>query len=85
MLDVGFFQSIVFQHSSMFGGEHYPRLAAVNIFKRGRHTHCACDDAQQVMRVKDMYAAILSAGVMGYALNVLFLISEKRIVHWSGR
>ena len=42
-------------------------------------------NAQQVMRVKDMYAAILSAGVMGYALNVLFLISEKRIVHWSGR
>ena len=42
-------------------------------------------NAQQVMRVKDMYAAILSAGVMGYALNVLFLVSEKKIVHWSGR
>ena len=42
-------------------------------------------NAQQVMRVKDMYAAILSAGVMGYALNVLFLIAEKKIVHWSGR
>jgi len=41
--------------------------------------------AQQVMRVKDMYAAILAAGVMGYALNVLFLVSEKKIVHWSGR
>ena len=42
-------------------------------------------NAQQVMRVKDMYAAILSAGVMGYALNVFFLIAEKRTVHWSGR
>ena len=42
-------------------------------------------NAQQVMRVKDMYAAILSAGVMGYVLNVLFLVSEKKIVHWSGR
>lgn len=42
-------------------------------------------NAQQVMRVKDMYAAILSAGVMGYALNVFFLITEKKIVHWSGR
>jgi NitT/TauT family transport system permease protein len=42
-------------------------------------------NAQQVMRVIDMYAAILSAGVMGYALNVLFLVSEKKIVHWSGR
>ncbi len=42
-------------------------------------------DAQQVLNVKSMYAAILSAGALGYALNVLFLIAEKRIVHWSGR
>jgi NitT/TauT family transport system permease protein len=42
-------------------------------------------DAQQVLNVKSMYAAILSAGVLGYALNVLFLLAEKRIVHWSGR
>ena len=42
-------------------------------------------DAQQVLNVKSMYAAILSAGVLGYALNVLFLVIEKRIVHWSGR
>jgi len=42
-------------------------------------------NAQQVLNVKSMYAAILSAGVLGYALNVLFLVIEKRIVHWSGR
>jgi ABC-type nitrate/sulfonate/bicarbonate transport system permease component len=42
-------------------------------------------DAQQVLNVKSMYAAILAAGVLGYALNVLFLFAEKRIVHWSGR
>ena len=42
-------------------------------------------DAQQVLNVKSMYAAILSAGVLGYALNVLFLYAERRIVHWSGR
>jgi NitT/TauT family transport system permease protein len=42
-------------------------------------------DAQQVLNVKSMYAAILAAGALGYALNVLFLIAEKRIVHWSGR
>lgn len=42
-------------------------------------------DAQQVLNVKSMYAAILSAGVLGYALNVLFLMAERRIVHWSGR
>ena len=42
-------------------------------------------DAQQVLNVKSMYAAILSAGALGYALNVLFLVLERKIVHWSGR
>jgi sulfonate transport system permease protein len=42
-------------------------------------------DAQQVLNVKSMYAAILAAGALGYALNVLFLMLERRIVHWSGR
>jgi sulfonate transport system permease protein len=42
-------------------------------------------DAQQVLNVKSMYAAILAAGGLGYALNILFLIAERRIVHWSGR
>ncbi len=42
-------------------------------------------DAQQVLNVKSMYAAILAAGALGYALNILFLIAERKIVHWSGR
>ena len=42
-------------------------------------------DAQQVLNVKSMYAAILAAGALGYALNVLFVLAEKKIVHWSGR
>jgi NitT/TauT family transport system permease protein len=42
-------------------------------------------DAQQVLNVKSMYAAILAAGALGYGLNVLFLVAERRIVHWSGR
>jgi ABC-type nitrate/sulfonate/bicarbonate transport system permease component len=42
-------------------------------------------NSQQVMNVKDMYAAILAAGVLGYALNILFLLTERKIVHWSGR
>jgi len=42
-------------------------------------------DAQQVLNVKSMYAAILAAGALGYALNSLFLLAERRIVHWSGR
>ena len=41
-------------------------------------------DAQQVLNVKSMYAAILAAGALGYALNILFLVAERRIVHWSG-
>jgi NitT/TauT family transport system permease protein len=42
-------------------------------------------NSQQVMNVRDMYASILAAGALGYALNVLFLMLERRIVHWSGR
>lgn len=42
-------------------------------------------NSQQVMNVKDMYASILAAGALGYALNILFLVAERRIVHWSGR
>src|SRR6266404_2508036 len=42
-------------------------------------------DAQQVLNVKSMYAAILAAGMLGYTLNVLFLVIERRVVHWSGR
>jgi sulfonate transport system permease protein len=42
-------------------------------------------DAQQVLNVKSMYAAILAAGALGYVLNVVFLLLEHRIIHWSGR
>lgn len=42
-------------------------------------------NSQQVLNVKSMYASILAAGALGYALNVLFLVAERRIVHWSGR
>lgn len=42
-------------------------------------------NSQQVMNVKSMYAAILAAGGLGYALNIMFLLAERKIVHWSGR
>lgn len=42
-------------------------------------------NSQQVMNVKEMYAAILAAGLLGYALNVLFMLIESKIIHWSGR
>jgi sulfonate transport system permease protein len=42
-------------------------------------------NTQQVMNVREMYAAILAAGVLGYVLNIVFLLLERRVVHWSGR
>ena len=42
-------------------------------------------NSQQVMNVKDMYAAILAAGALGYALNVLFLVARTphRALEWK--
>ena len=42
-------------------------------------------DAQQLFDMPRMYAAILAAGALGYGLNLLFLLVEKRFVHWSGK
>lgn len=42
-------------------------------------------DAQQVFNIRDMYASILITGALGYLLNVLFLVIEKRVIHWSGK
>ncbi len=42
-------------------------------------------DAQQVFNVKDMYASILITGALGYGLNLVFLLAEHRIIHWSGK
>ncbi len=42
-------------------------------------------EAQQLFEMPDMYAAIFAAGVLGYGLNLLFLLIERRFVHWSGK
>jgi NitT/TauT family transport system permease protein len=42
-------------------------------------------EAQQLFEMPDMYAAIFAAGALGYGLNLLFLLMEKRFVHWSGK
>jgi NitT/TauT family transport system permease protein len=42
-------------------------------------------EAQQLFAMPDMYAAIFAAGALGYGLNLMFLIIERRFVHWSGR
>jgi len=42
-------------------------------------------DAQQVFNVQEMYCSILVTGALGYGLNLLFLLAEKRLIHWSGK
>jgi NitT/TauT family transport system permease protein len=42
-------------------------------------------EAQQLFDMPRMYAAIFAAGALGYGLNLLFLIIERRFVHWSGK
>ncbi len=42
-------------------------------------------DAQISYELPDMYGSILVAGAMGYGLNLLILLLESRLVHWSGR
>ncbi|NJL99229.1 MAG: ABC transporter permease [Synechococcaceae cyanobacterium SM2_3_2] len=42
-------------------------------------------NAQQVLNVKDMYSSILLTGILGYFLNVVFLVLEKKVIHWSGK
>jgi NitT/TauT family transport system permease protein len=42
-------------------------------------------EAQQLFDMPRMYAAIFAAGALGYALNLLFLVIERRFVHWSGK
>lgn len=42
-------------------------------------------NAQMIFNMPEMYATIFAAGALGYGMNLLFLIIEKRFVHWGGR
>lgn len=42
-------------------------------------------DAQLLYRVEEMYSTIILAGVLGFVVNKLFVLFEKRIIHWTGR
>jgi sulfonate transport system permease protein len=42
-------------------------------------------EAQQLFDMPRMYAAIFAAGFLGYGLNLMFMLIERRFVHWSGR
>jgi NitT/TauT family transport system permease protein len=39
----------------------------------------------QLFQIPEMFAAILLTGLFGYALNLLLLILERRLIHWGGR
>jgi len=42
-------------------------------------------EAQQLFEMPDMYAAIFAAGALGYWFNLMFLVVERRFLHWSGK
>ena len=42
-------------------------------------------NAQMVFDMPEMYAAIFAAGVLGYGLNLMFIVIERRFVHWGGK
>lgn len=40
-------------------------------------------DFQYVYNIKGMYAVILLTGILGYVINLVFIILEKRLLHWT--
>lgn len=42
-------------------------------------------ETQQMFDMPGMYAAIFASGALGYGLNLVFRLIERRIVHWSGK
>lgn len=42
-------------------------------------------DAQLVYKIPDMYGAILLTGALGYLLNKILILIEKKVVHWKGK
>jgi NitT/TauT family transport system permease protein len=42
-------------------------------------------NAQAVFNMPEMYATIFGAGVLGYGLNLLFIVAERHLVHWGGK
>ena len=41
-------------------------------------------EGEQVLHITDMYSSIIVAGIIGYLLNMLFMLTDKRLIHWSG-
>ena len=42
-------------------------------------------NSQMVFDMPEMYPAIFAAGTLGYFLNLIFLLVEKKYVHWGGK
>jgi NitT/TauT family transport system permease protein len=42
-------------------------------------------NAQTIFDMPDMYASIFAAGLLGYVMNLVFLMAERRFVHWGGK
>lgn len=42
-------------------------------------------DAYSINAVADMYAVLVLVGLIGYILNVTFVLVERRIVYWIGK
>lgn len=42
-------------------------------------------NAQMIFNMPEMYATIFAAGVLGYGLNLLFILIERKFVHWGGK
>ena len=38
--------------------------------------------AQQSFAIADMWAAIILLGVLGYILNIIFTVFERRVLRW---
>ena len=42
-------------------------------------------NAQLVFNTKELYALILLTGLLGYCINKLYVLFEKKVIHWSGK
>lgn len=42
-------------------------------------------DSQLVYNTGEMYATIIILEILGYVLNYLLLIVERKAIHWTGK
>ncbi len=42
-------------------------------------------NAQMIFNMPEMYATIFCAGALGYGLNLIFIVIERRFIHWGGK